>query len=78
MNERFEAVNTPAEVRSLLLFSALNGDDPEGLRKRILSGFDDQHGSFQDEWFWQLVPVLAELDTGTVFGRLTSPERVSL
>ena len=40
MNERFEAVNTPAEVRSLLLFSALNGDDPEGLRKRILSGFE--------------------------------------
>jgi len=33
---------------------------------------DDQHGSFQDEWFWQLVPVLAELDTGTIFGRLTS------
>ena len=40
MNERFEAVNTPAEVRSLLLFSALNGDDPEGLRKRILNGFE--------------------------------------
>ncbi len=40
MNEKFDAVNTPAEVRSLLLFSALNGDDPEGLRKRILSGFE--------------------------------------
>ena len=40
MNERFDAVNTPAEVRSLLLFSDLNGDDPEGLRKRILSGFE--------------------------------------
>lgn len=40
MNERFDAVNTPAEVRSLLLFSALNGDDPESLRKRILSGFE--------------------------------------
>lgn len=40
MNERFDAVNTPAEVRSLLLFSTLNGDDPESLRKRILSGFE--------------------------------------
>ena len=40
MNERFDAVNTPAEVRSLLLFSTLNGDDPENLRKRILSGFE--------------------------------------
>ena len=34
---------------------------------------DDQHGSFQDEQFWRLVPVLAELDMGTIFYRLTSP-----
>ena len=40
MDERFEAVNMPAEVRSLLLFSDLNGDDPENLRKRIRSGFE--------------------------------------
>ena len=32
----------------------------------------DRHGSFQDEWLWQLLPVLSELDTGTVFCRLTS------
>ena len=40
MSERFEAVNTPAEVRSMLLYSDLIGDDPETLRKRILSGFE--------------------------------------
>lgn len=40
MNERFDGVNTPAEVRSLLLFAALNGTDTENLRKRILSGFE--------------------------------------
>ena len=33
---------------------------------------NNQHGSFQDEWLWQLLPVLSELDTGTVFCRLTS------
>ena len=27
---------------------------------------------FQDEQFWQLVPVLAELDMGTIY-RLTPP-----
>ena len=40
MSERFEAVNTPTEVRSMLLYSDLIGDDPETLRKRILSGFE--------------------------------------
>ena len=27
----------------------------------------DRHGSFQDEWLWQLVPVLVELGMGTFF-----------
>lgn len=40
MDEKFDAVNTPADVRSLLLFTPLNGDDPEGLRKRIMAGFE--------------------------------------
>ena len=40
MDERFEAVNTPADVRELLLFSGLNCEDPERLKKRILSGFE--------------------------------------
>jgi len=40
MKERFDAVNTPAEVRSLLIYSDLNADDPARLRKRILSGFE--------------------------------------
>lgn len=39
MEKRFDQINTAEDVRSLLLFAALNGDDPESLRKRILGGF---------------------------------------
>ena len=40
MQEEFNEVNTAEDVRSLLLFSKLNGDDPETLRKRIRAGFE--------------------------------------
>ena len=40
MREQFSAINTAEDVRSLLLFSELNGEDLESLRKRILAGFE--------------------------------------
>ena len=40
MREQFSSINTAEDVRSLLLFSELIGDDPESLRKRILAGFE--------------------------------------
>ena len=40
MEERFSAINTAEDVRSLLLFTELNSAEPEQLRKRILAGFE--------------------------------------
>ena len=40
MREKFSTINTPADVRSLLLYAELNGDDPAALRKRIEAGFE--------------------------------------
>ena len=39
MEEKFGAVNTAEDVRSLLLFAELNGAEPDRLRKRFLNGF---------------------------------------
>lgn len=40
MREKFSTINTPADVRSLLLYAELNGDDPAALHKRIEAGFE--------------------------------------
>ena len=40
MQEHFSRINTAAEVRTLLLYADLNGDDPDALRSCILSGFE--------------------------------------
>jgi len=40
MREKFSTINTPAEVRSLLLYAELNGEDTAALRRRIEAGFE--------------------------------------